>query len=616
MRFTQLIESRSPRSHLAWLAAGLAAGVLVGLARFVVTPTAEGYLRHGLNGLLVRHLWYWLAAHGAAGLGLAAGLEPVIATRGVTRLRTWASIVAPVMGAAGLTVGWVGWGSGAARRLYDVLTPALPRGEPLGLGACAASFLGIGLMLSPVLAVLGFRLPEAPRVRAAAIATGGVAFALVLALGIGATLVRPRPLNVLFITLDAQRADHLGCYGYHRDTSPNLDALAARGVTFLEANANGPWTVPSVASIMTGKFPMDHGVTTARQAFPTSDWLMAKILQRHGYSTGGVAASGFVEPQYNVAQGFQWFVGDRLGGPEKAGLMRLDSPPWVTAKGITFIQRNRDRRFFLWLHYLKPHDPYVWREQHHFIAAHPKDLPDPVWLTWLMDNLHRLTPEQVRRVVDLYDGEVRNVDEYVGQVLAELERLSLAQHTLVIVSADHGEEFMQHGSFGHHYQLYQDELHVPLIIAAPGRIPAGRRVATPVQLVDLLPTILDLCNIPEEVPGGRGQSLVPLLTGRRGYKPGDIVAGLNRADGADDVEIMRSIRRGPWKLLVRVGEDEAELYDLDSDPGEQRNLAGHGLPAEQRLRTALSSYGRAKPSRPLTLTEETKKRLRSMGYLE
>ncbi|UCH33867.1 MAG: sulfatase [Armatimonadota bacterium] len=440
-----------------------------------------------------------------------------------------------------------------------------------------------------------------------------LAVALAFATGCGSR--NRRPLNVLLITLDAQRADHLGCYGYHRETSPNIDALAARGVLFRQANANAPWTLPSFASILTSQFPMDHGATTPRRALPGSNWLLPKIMQRHGYFTAAAIASGFVAPHYNIAQGFNRFVGDRFKDETTAHFRCMDSPPWVTDFGLKFLKVHRDQPFFLWLHYLKPHDPYLWQPKHRFLDAPPTDLPEYLSLPWLTSHQDELTPKQMHEIVALYDGQTAYADSYIGQILGQLDRLGLRERTVVVLSSDHGEQFLQHGAFGHHRQIYQDELHVPLIIAAPTSVKGGRSVDEPVQLVDLMPTLLDLCGIREQVSGARGQSLMPLLTGRSGYREQDIVASVSEPDQSEDVELMRSIRRGDWKLLLKVRESKTELYDLAADPGEQHNLAGRGLDVERQLRNALSRYRRARSRPGLKLSPETERRLRGVGYL-
>lgn len=449
------------------------------------------------------------------------------------------------------------------------------------------------------------------RVLAAAVVAGAAA----LLLAASCARRQPEPPNVVLITLDAQRPDHLSCYGYKRNTSPNIDALAARGVLFRQANANAPWTLPSFASILTGQFPMDHGTTNARRALPGSNWLLPKIMQRHGYFTAAAVASGFVAPHYNIAQGFNRFMGDTFKDQATANYRCMDSPPWVTTFGLKFLRVHRGHPFFLWLHYLKPHDPYLWQPKHHYLDAPPKDLPGYLSLPWLTEHRARLTAQQMREVIDLYDGQVHYVDSYIGQILSEIDRLGLRERTVVIVSSDHGEEFMQHGAFGHHHQIYQDELHVPLIIAGPSPIAGRRRVDDPVQSVDLMPTILALCGIDERVPRLRGQSLVPLLEGRAGYQKKDIVAAVSDPDRPEDLEIMRSIRRDNWKLLLRVQESKAELYDLAADPGEQRNLAGRGLAVERPLRDALSRYSRTRSRPGLKLSPETERQLRGVGYL-
>ena len=611
----QVKESGTRLHPLLWLGAGLALGILVGLAASALAAMSGGYLEYRQYALLGRHMWLWLAAYGAAGLGLAAGaMTPALIARGGPVSPTW-RLAAAFVGIAALAVALIATGGQEAYRVRDALAPVLPRGGGAVLGLCWAWFFAIGLVLNwPLLALAQRAVTRraATLVKAAAV----VACALLAGLGIATVFAPPQPFNVLFITLDALRPDHLHCYGYHRDTSPNIDRLAARGVLFLDANANSSWTVPSLASIFTSKLPMEHGATTAQHGLKTSELTLAEVMRDHGYQTGGAAASGFVEPQYAMSQGFTWFKGDRFPDKKTAGIKRIASAPWITSLALKYLGRHRDEPFFLWLHFLKPHDPYLWHPKHNYTKTRPADLPEGVWLPWLMDHRGRLTPRQMDEIVALYDGEIRFADEHVGKILAELERLGLSERTLVILSADHGEEFMEHGSFGHHYQIYQEELRVPLIMAAPGLIPAGRRVATPVQHIDLMPTILELAGISDRPPGMRGQSLVPLLTGQSGYKPVDIVAALSDTQRKDDYELMRSIRRGNWKLLIRVPERKTELYDLASDPGERRNLAGHGLAIEEQLRASLARYRRVGPGRRLELSDEAKERLRGVGYLQ
>ena len=597
---------------LLWLGAGLGGGLVAAGATCVPAVLSEEYRAPALYALLARHMWWWLLAYAAAGASVAAGvLAPVLLTRRV-RSRTAMALAAPI-GAAGVAFAlWRGTAETAFCGAWDALLSTAPRGA--GIIQCAGWAFGIGLVLSPLAVLLKPR-SRPRRLRGALKGMTAASAALLVTLGAATVLAPPRPLNVLLITLDAQRADHLHCYGYNRDTSPNIDTLAARGALFLQADANAPWTLPSLASLMTGRLPMEHGAVTVARGLDSQQWLLAKSMLRNGYRTGGVGASVFLGIPYHITEGFQSFRGRRFSDQLRGNILRLNSGPWVTDGAIEFMRQHRRERFFLWLHYFEPHSPYHWRTEHHYLAAPPQDMPNPPPLEWLMQNRARLTPRQMQQVIDLYDGETRTIDHYVGEVLAQLDRLDLSGQTLVILSSDHGEEFMQHGRFGHSHQLYEDVLRVPLIMAAPGRISKGLRVATPVQLVDLAPTILDLCGIRDKAPHCRGHSLKPLLNCGPGYRSADIVASVADISSADGVEAIRSIRRGDWKLLHKRRQGGAELYNLASDPGERRNLAGRGLPVERQLWAALSRYGRTASGRRLELSPEQRESLRGLGYL-
>jgi arylsulfatase A-like enzyme len=604
--------------YVLWLGAGLAAGVLVGLVRTaqILAATEYHYAGYDLYAVLARRAWWCLTAHGAAGLGVSAGLVlPTAVSRGGGFRRTAVSLIAAVAGALSLAVTYWLAGPGVGLHLSDAFFPTLPRGSMTGLLAAGGLPLAVGLVLSPVLAATRPRfLSAGPGGPMAAVS--GVSAGVLLGLLTAGTLVAPpRPLNVVLITLDALRPDHLHCYGYRRNTSPNIDALAARGMLFLDANANATWTLPSLASIATGKLPIEHGATTIDSTLPRSELTLAEILQQHGYRTGGAFATGFVAEPYAMSQGFQSFVGDKFKDETTAGRMLFDSPPWITRFAVRFMREARGRPFFLQLHYLKPHYPYVWDPKYTFARREPEDLPRAVWLDWLVKRRQKLSASQLDEVMALYDGAILYADEHVGMVLDELKRLGLAGRTLVIVSADHGEEFMDHGSFGH-WLPYQEVLHVPLVVAAPGWAPPGRRCVMPVQLLDLRPTILDFCGIPETGSKRRGQSLVPLLSGRPGYRLTDIVTSYSESGNESGTEVIRSIRRGNWKLLWRIQQGTVELYDLSSDPRERHNLAGEGRPAEKELRAAVTRLKPASGNRGANLSDETRRRLRALGYLQ
>jgi arylsulfatase A-like enzyme len=423
---------------------------------------------------------------------------------------------------------------------------------------------------------------------------------------------RPGRPNVVLITLDTTRADHLGCYGYTRPTSPSLDRLAAESVLYTRAIATSSWTLPSHASLFTGKLTSSHGaeydpegpLSLASIIEAPKEWrqyrarglaeserTLAEILKAAGYETGAVVGGPWLKKPFGLGQGFDYYDDDQI---ESSNGRTADR---VTAAATRWLERTRGRTFLLFLNYFDPHGPYA--------------PPDPFAHAFLEPGTK--IPEGIpagKTLVALYDAEIAFMDQHIGRLLDRLREIGLYDDTLILVTADHGELLEEHGKVGHGEDLYQPEIHVPLFVKYPRREVAPARRADPVQLTDVLPLILDSSKV--AVPAGIQGGLPP----RVGHP---IVAEVSPLPFSSRAGSWRALFDGEVKFLWNSRGDH-RLYDLARDPGETTNLASREPERARRMATLLEKYlaslprpGAAGP--PVTLDDETRRALRSLGYV-
>ena len=419
--------------------------------------------------------------------------------------------------------------------------------------------------------------------------------------------------NVVVLLVDTLRADRLGCYGANPSPSPNLDALAARGLVFAQAIAQSSWTLPSVSSLFTGLNPRSHGAIgddgdddQAAWGYLASDVVTwAEQASRAGITTVGVSANPLVSRGTNLAQGFETFVELPWDPKTRRWSVAAD----VNRRFLDWLAPNRQHRFVAWLQYMEPHDPYT--PPAAMRPSAPPGMRPDLAAGWVLDFSRQreepqLPPDQIAYLRALYDGEIRSWDGELPALLDGLARLGLRDSTVVIVVADHGEEFQEHGLLLHRAHLYDELLHVPLVIAGPGIRP-GRRTDQ-VQGIDLFPTLAALLGF--EVPPDRaGRSLLAEGPERAAVAETDGVA--NNGVRIDLV----TVRRPPWKLIHAPARASWELYDLGSDPGERAPLpldTGEG-PALQRLLAEFASTAPAAPARD-GRDPALREKLRALGY--
>jgi arylsulfatase A-like enzyme len=431
-------------------------------------------------------------------------------------------------------------------------------------------------------------------------------------------------LNIILIVVDALRADHLGCYGYARDTSPTIDGLARHGYRFANAFSQAPWTMPSVASILAGGYPSEIRDPSAL-SLASAVLTFPEVLDRRGYTCATITANPITAWGGGFGRGFRYF--DMR--PNTSFVWR--SAETMTRYASTWLRLRARRPFFLYLHYMDPHDPYnapsatgasqAVAPRAPFSAAVAQGNVRIIEEELAAGRRSALSQDEVRHLVRLYDLEVAYADRYIGHLLVELERLGLRENTAVILTADHGEEFTEHGWVRHGHSLYRELLHVPLIVVVPGEVQGGRVIGRSVGSVDIGATALDIARVGRRF--GRGESLLSFAADTRRTGP-SVLSQLGPWLAGSQARRARpgqSLISDGWHL-IRSDDGTTELYDMASDPREQRNLAP---PATARVAQmtdqlrALSSetaQHQARRRRPVVkVDEETMRRLRSLGYV-
>ena len=451
-------------------------------------------------------------------------------------------------------------------------------------------------------------------------------------------------LNVLLITVDTLRPDHIGCYGHEGIRTPTIDALAGEGVLFENAVTSIPITLPSHASIMTGLYPPTHGIRfNGAIALSDSIVTLAEVLEDAGYVTGAIVGSYALDSEFGLNQGFQTYddsypsgnvlkfkypklwpsLSKLLLSQVLARLLPIDfifSEPQrradkVTKDALDWLEGHGKERFFLWLHYFDPHTPYdppaVPGLDHPHTSIPDRSLiaskaPYRYWWGEL---------ESLEDVYRLYDGEIEFTDYWLSLVIDELERLGAREKTLIIFTADHGECLWEHNLAGHGDSVFDSELRVPLIFALPRVLPGGVRIENPIELVDLLPSILDLLSIP--IPKAvQGRSFLSILRGESSEE--GRLAYCETLWPPEPKDRRKGLRSPEWKYITGLAGEPGFLFHLSTDPHELQDLHTERPDLVEtfeeelvRISDELGDKGGLLPE----MSEEVKARLRALGYV-
>lgn len=380
--------------------------------------------------------------------------------------------------------------------------------------------------------------------------------------------------NIILISIDTLRADHIGGYGYERDTTPTLDKLMERGTSFSSAIAPSPWTLPSHASLFTSLYPHTHGVIDNFLALSEDVPTLGPILKRKGYKVAGFTASPNLDARHGYIRGFDAYACEEVRAPV------------ICDRALRWLDLFPEEKFFLFLHFYDVHTDYEPLPQYlsKFETSYEGSLDGKVGTLYRVRRGEISVSEaDVRHLINLYDAEIRQLDAALEMFFDTLEKKGMFSNTIVVITSDHGEEFLEHGGVLHGVTLYDELLRIPLIIAGPG-IPAGRIREEQVQLIDVMPTILDLCDA--GAPASlEGKSLVPLILGEDAEWTEIAFAEADHKNVKHDIK--RAVRTDRYKLYYDRHTKEEELYDLALDPGEQRNVIQSRPEVARSLRGAL-----------------------------
>ncbi len=411
--------------------------------------------------------------------------------------------------------------------------------------------------------------------------------------------------NVLLIVIDTLRKDHLSAYGYERKTSPALDLLSASGIRYDGAIAQAPWTTPSIGALMTSMYPSALGIEGEQNALADALVLLPEALLEAGYQTAGVISHSFLGSAWNFQQGFQVFDEGNVQGHSA-----------VTSEGVTrdatalLRQLSQDEApFFLFVHYFDPHAAYVEHESHDF--GGPQGYVGDVESGLLFRELRRMegtTDEaDLAEIIRLYDSEIAFTDRQIGLLLDELRATGEFDDTLIIVTADHGEEFLDHKKFGHTKSLFDELINVPLIIKPPASMELEPAVVEePVALIDVYPTILGAASIPvaKELAGR------PLLP----------EAPTERILFSETGRVRSSIAaiQGTFKYIEHAN-GRTRLFDRASDPNEKASVLAEHPELVDSLKNALTTWrstvdAKVQRGEKVELDDDATQRMKELGY--
>ncbi len=481
---------------------------------------------------------------------------------------------------------------------------------------------------------------------------------------------------VILITIDSLRRDHLGCYGYSKNTSPNIDRLAEQSIVFDQAISNAPYTRASFKALMTSTYPFSYGGYHSLK----KQVKLAELFKQSGYYTVAFPTIPVLSANSSYSVGFDYFKGlfdqperkkNNLNTTIEKRLVKMSSylnqrfdfnssrlykffkrlydsfNPFInlhmphsrgsliTKEAISILDNNKDKHLFMWIHYTDVHMPYnpptQFQDNHYKkiskreIIRLNRNLYSLAFDSMQEQEIMALDSTEVENLINLYDGEIRYVDEQIGSLLEYLKETQLLDDTLIIVTADHGEAFGEHGAFGHlgvnnHTHIYDELIRVPLIISHPHL--NRRLIEDQVCLLDIAPTLLEMLNLPK-IKQFRGKTLTPIINGEEKRK-GIVISEASAYNKkkcslptevipADDVRVI-SCRTQDWKYILN-GNGKAELYCLSQDPKEQNNLIDNEKELAREFKSKILSHIATQLSLNKEKVKDQVKGLKRLGKL-
>ena len=452
---------------------------------------------------------------------------------------------------------------------------------------------------------------------------------IIFLLSLGCQKKFDAPKHVFLIVIDTLRADHLGCYGYKVPTSPIIDRLAQEGIVFTNAYATASNTLESTFSFFNATTALTNRVHTLLpdHTAALSNTSLQKYLQQAGYNTLSVVSNPWLKWHQDYFQDsftHYQFVGGRSWGI-------LNTTNLVTQAVFDFLENELDRngKNFFYIHYLDPHDPYRPPVEYNFFSGKPPQNPPPIYVisreAGVKSKLKQdpdysgmpvpapLSENDLNYYISKYDSEIRYVDFNIGRLIQTLESMKVLDDSLIIITSDHGEEFLEHGLLRHGFQLYDETIRVPLIFYWKNHLDAQVKDVI-ASGIDIAPTIMDLCG--QDMPSSMlGSSLLR----KKNDKPILFCTHFINQN-------QRGMRMGKWKLIENAATGEIKVFDMGNDPGERQNLFNDSLKEREKL---LKSYKQLlakhavkledkevkRPAQPSAMDDETREQLEGLGYL-
>lgn len=424
--------------------------------------------------------------------------------------------------------------------------------------------------------------------------------------------------NIILISLDTLRADHLGIYGYHRNTSPSIDAFAKESIVFQNAVVQSPWTLPSHMSIMTSLYPSFHRVSGKITYLADEHVTLAELLREGGYRTAAFTDGGWMRPVFGFNQGFEIY------NSRKVGIVR------ILPKVKKWLDKNKSNPFFLFIHCYDIHAPYAtykppYNRIFHDFTYTGHLIPSVKNLKAARKNELKVNDEDLRHFIALYDGGIRYTDEKIGEFLSYLRDSGLEDQSLIIITSDHGEEFKEHGSFDHWQLYYRPNLQVPLIMRIPNYPKKEIRIKELVQSIDLLPTILEIVGLPSH-PKAQGRSLLPLIKRYKNFLNRSLWHVFHPFKEDSHISFAEqplshnySIITDGYQMIYNLKSHSIQLFNLKADPLAKSNIAKNHDDISERLSTQIREVYSVIPSykeSTITIDEETREQLKALGYLQ
>ncbi|MFH1998850.1 MAG: sulfatase [Planctomycetota bacterium] len=406
--------------------------------------------------------------------------------------------------------------------------------------------------------------------------------------------------NLIILSIDTLRPDHLGCYGYRRPTSPTIDRFARENVLFKHVYSQSPYTLPSHVSLFTSQYPTTHGVYQEEHKIHDETDLLSEVLAKQGLATASFCNGGFLSHEYGFSQGFDLYcevdpLGDRYMDGHALNPNRLsDGSSGSLNMAFEWAEKHKETPFFLFLHTFMVHDFLPPRElAEAFNVGISSDInPSSEERYKLAHEYYRKngwTEKERTYFINMYDASIRAADDMFGELLAFLEKTGLKDNTLIVLTSDHGEEFMEHGGNGHSYTIYNELIKIPLMMRIPGTIPMPVEIESVVNQVDILPSVLELMD-ERGIPFSQGRSFVFMLRACEGSDR-TVFAEVDLNDRSKRSCVIKDgwkyIKGDSTQTLVFPAPAEVELFHLSDDPGEQKNVADANPEVQEELKAII-----------------------------